>query len=362
MKKLLTVFLCILMIAGVGTAIYFGIQYNKTRAEKEVLIQQNAALQGVIDAVGPTTTAYTVAAKVNSGSVVRTVDLTSITVPTSTITDATVMDVSEIEGMLYKVNINPGTTITKDLVMTDEYDETIYEQDMTFEFLPLGLKVGDYVDIRVTFPYGQTMYVMSHKRIEQVVQETCTVKVFLNTAQQLLWQSAMKDKALYKDNGLALYITKYVEPGVQNDTMAFYPVRQEMEAIVQLNPNVKNKAECINSTLRKQIDRMLESVEDTDKMILTVGVQSEASSIKQSASQYLESDNSGYSVGQDNDSEDIDSTILDLSEQQVSDSLHEIDSTLTTVTEPEDVAPAITNQQRKDAAGGNPQEGEAFTE
>lgn len=337
MKKFLVVLSVILAIAGIGGTGYFFYQYSKTKGEKEVLVQQNAQLQSNIDAIGPVTTAYTVAAEVKCGNVIQDSDFVEVTMPVSSITDNTILDKTSIVGMLYKIDITPGTTITSDMVMSNEFDETIYQQDMAFDYLPLGLKVGDYVDIRMTFPYGETFIVLTHKRIEQLVQETSVVKMYLTPAQQAIWTSALRDSALYKENGLSLYLTKYVEPGVQDSTVAYYPVRQEMEGVVTLNPNIKNKKECINDALRKQIDLMLNIVTEDDKSALTAGVQTEASAIKNSVTQYIEdtgnsseSNNAGNTSTEVTEDTQLD-TSFNLDETEVTDSLQTLDSSLETL-------------------------------
>lgn len=42
------------------------------------------------------------------------------------------------------MDVKPGTTVTKSVVMESDLVEPVYEQDMTFDMLPLGIEVGDY--------------------------------------------------------------------------------------------------------------------------------------------------------------------------------------------------------------------------
>lgn len=288
MKKLLVALCILLFIAGITGTVYFYIQYDTSTKEKETLIQQNAVLQSTIDAIGPVTTAYTVAAEVDSRRIVHEEDFVEITVPVSSITEDTVTNLSTIVGKLYKVKIQPGTTMTNSLVMDRAFSEDLYELDMTFDYLPLGLEVGDFINVVCTLPFGQRFMVASHLRVENVVETTNIVKVFVTPAQQELWTSAMKDKALYSNIGLSVLAEKYVEPGVSDKVSTFYPVRTEMESVVALNPNIKNIDECVNSKLREQFDLMLENIEQETGSALQSGNTSISSMINSSISYFTE--------------------------------------------------------------------------
>ena len=206
MKKVLAVLAILAAVGGVGTSIYFYSQYSQVSKEKETLVQQNAVLQSSLDAIGPTTTAYTVAATTDMRKPIKSADFVRQTIPQSSVTEDTVLDLSEIEGKLYKVNISPGTTMTKSMVMDVMYEDVMYEQDMYFNYLPLGLKVGDFINVKVTFPHGQTFVALEHLRVEQLVESSDVIKVYLNTVQQEIWRSVLKDYNLYKGIGFSYYL------------------------------------------------------------------------------------------------------------------------------------------------------------
>lgn len=293
MKKFLVVLVCLLAIAGIGGSVFLFMQYKDVAKDRETLVEQNAVLQGAIDAIGPVTTAYTVSIPVVKGDVVKSEDFISITIPQANITDDTVTDISEIEGMLYKVTIRPGTTVTKSLIMGREHEDAIYELDMAFNFLPLGLKVGDYVNVKVTLPFGQTFIALSHLRVEQVVTDAYVIKTHVNAVEQELWKSAQKDVALYSSKGLSVFLEKYIEPGVDDNIKVFYPVRQEMESVISLNPNIVDARSCINHTLREKIDEVLLAVEDQDGNMLYGGNSSEAGALNNALNTYIEAEYGG---------------------------------------------------------------------
>lgn len=343
MKKVLMVFAVLLAIAGISGSVYFYIQYSKISSEREVLVQQNAVLQSSIDAIGPTTTVYTVADTVTTRDVVHSDDFVEILMPVSNITEDTVTDISKIEGMLYKVEIQPGTPITKSMLMLDEYTDTLFTRDLMFDYLPLGLQVGDFVDVQITFPFGQTFTVIPHLRVDQLVVEANVIKTHMTTWQWALWTSARKDYALYNQQGLSLYLSKYLEPGVDSDAIvAFYPVRQEMEAVVNVDPNIKEAELCVNSVLREQIDYMLETVADEEGGMLNSGIGGEAAAINGAVTQYYEnSTGTGTST--------IDETnngVIDL--ESASSTLNEASDALN-----RDTAPGVTDSQRTESLGSS---------
>ena len=305
MKKFLIVLLVLFMLAGVGGTVYFYYQYNTVSSEKEMLTYEVAGLQSELDAIGPITNVWTVSVATEAGQEIREDQLVQQAVPASTITENHILDKQKLIGNYYKVNMQPGTSFTKDLLITEAWDTITYERDLTFAFLPLGLKVGDYVDIRIVLPFGQEFVVIQHERVQQLVETSNTIKLLLDEAQIALWTSAMKDKALYGDMGVSLYVTKYVEPGITDEAVAFYPVRKEMESTVTLNVNIPNKKQCINSVLRTNIDNMLASVEVEQGSKLTSGVTSEASGVNMSKDSYVEEKHNYNNNGEVYDSSEV---------------------------------------------------------
>lgn len=310
MKNVLIVLLLILVLGGVAGTFYFYKEYNNAQAEKNLLVQQNGELQVAIDAIGPITQVWTVNTQVLAGSVVKEEELIQQTIPVSSITESFIMDKTNIIGKYYKVNLSPGVSITKDVLMQEELSEITYERDMSFSYLPLGIKVGDYVDIRLVLPYGEEFIVLRHQRVQQLVEDQNTIKLVLNEAQLALWTSALKDYALYKTRGVGLYVTKYIEPGITDKAVPFYPVRKEMENAILINPNIKIKTECINTKLREEIDTMINNVSDFDAGYLSGGVTEEASNLNSSKQSYFEKDPTASAQGEQENSSDKDTINL----------------------------------------------------
>lgn len=346
-KNIVIVLLLLLMLAGGAGTFYFYREFQTAVEGKEQVVQQNMELQVAIDAIGPTTTVWTVNTDVIAGAVVREEELVEQTIPASSVTDVYITSKKEAVGKYYKVDISPGVSLTKDILMGEALDGIVYERDLYFSYLPLGLKVGDYIDIRMVLPYGQEFTVVGHERVQKIVEDTSVVKVYFDESQLALWNSALKDLALYSSKGLSLYVTKYLEPGITDEAIPYYPVRTEMENVVTLNPNIMDKSVCINSALRVKLDEMIAAVDDEDASYLSSGVADEASAIESSRLEYTERQQATGSM------EGEDGKTLEEEYQESYDDLINLD--------PEDLTGnkgSVTGSDVEDARGDNPFEGE----
>lgn len=341
-KNILIVLFLLLAGAGAAGTLYFYRQYGEVAATRDQLIRQNGELQVAIDAIGPITEVYTVSTDVHAGMEVQLEELVMQTIPVSSVTDNYCLDANEIVGRYWKIDLSPGVSITKDCLMSDPMEDIMYERDITFSYLPLGIKVGDYIDVRMVLPYGQEFIILSHQRVRQLVEQTNTIKLVLTEAQNTVWNSALKDKALYGGKGLSIYVTKYIEPGITDVANTYYPVRKEMEAVVNLNPNIKDKSLCINSQLREDIDYLLTQIDELEVSDLVNGVATEASGINSSKSNYWEeSPTYQGDVSLKEQMEQGYDTIINLN--------------------PEDIngnSSSVTDEQKGNAKGDNPYSGE----
>ena len=241
-------------------------------AELDAYSATVASLQSRLDAVGTFTDVYTVKAPVLEGAVVLSEDdFVLQTIPTSVVPANAITNPKDVIGQAYRLSFKPGVTLTSDYFMSDNYLNHTYERDISLKSLPVGTKVGDYLDIRIILPYGEPYIALPHLRVNAIYDNT--IKVVLDEAELALYSSLKIDYALYKSIGLTLEATKYTHPGTHDDTKPFYPVRSEIEPVVVLNPNIVNKDRCINKDLRKTIDAKLKvygdelNSDDTGKLV-----------------------------------------------------------------------------------------------
>lgn len=292
MKKVLktvTISLVLLMLVGsTGYLFYKNMQLNKSY---EAATNQVTQLQAKLDAVGTFSDVYTVKVSVRMGQEIQEEDLILQTVPTSSIPVNVITDKAELVGNYYRIGFEPGVTLTSDLITKEEYIGSVYERDVFLDSLPVGTQVGDYIDIRVVLPGGEEFVVFPHKRVNARFENA--VKMRFDEADLWLYTSMMVDRSLYKDSGMKIYATKYVDPGAHDKTIAYYPVRKEVVDIMNINGNLTDtqRSRIWNSNLRASIDTKLKYYADPlnkDADSISRGWEEEEQRFE-SAAQYYES-------------------------------------------------------------------------
>lgn len=254
-KKILLILLILVLVgAGAGGTLYFYNQNKNQIEQNQQLVAQNTSIQQQLDAIGAMTTVYEVSKKCYSGKVINESDLIEVSVPVSSLGSASITDKTQIVGRYWRIDINPGTQISLDMLMEETEDGIMkFSKELTFTSLPVTTKVGDYVDLRIIIPNGEEYIVLNHKRIERLYEQTITI--FVSEEENTILHSAIADQAQY-DNIPVIYLTKYLEPGNSN-SLAFYPVSHDVENFIKWNPNIDDSTRCVNPTLRDHIDEVL---------------------------------------------------------------------------------------------------------
>lgn len=259
MKKGIAIILVIvaLLLGGGGTFLGF---YFYHQGIVEQYQEQVNKYQASLDAVGTITTTYTVTVETKPGQIITDDMVDEISIPMSMINESFVTDYDYIIGKYAKIVILPGTPITSDVLMEDDINNernlwhTVREYDIVVNMWPIGLKIGDYVDMRIMMPYGEEYIVLSHMRVNGMSDNT--VKFLLTEAQINLYQSAMVDYYLNSNQGVMMYFTKYIEPGVQKPANITYKVSDKIMEAMKKNPNLYATAwaSVYDATVRNEIE------------------------------------------------------------------------------------------------------------
>lgn len=301
----------ILTISGtavVVSGIWFGVMLHRTGSLEKKYTGEVAKLESTLNALGPSVTCYTLSEsfwnnnnKDIAGRTITDDSLQAISVPSSLVGTAYVTNKEDIVGKYYKVNIEPGTPITSDLVMEDKMDNTLRDIDISVSTWVVGMRVGDYVDIRLTLPYGEDYVVLTHKRIQSIGDKT--VKMYLTEDEWNTYQSAMVDYYLYSQKGARIYFSKYVAPGLQTEATAFYAISDRVKEVIRTNPNIVNLAQMeAQSALRPVIDGYLEQAKSPNTT-----VEQEAAAISAGRNSYTSDVSSDYRANKEQQSQQSDS-------------------------------------------------------
>lgn len=260
-KCVITFVVTALVISG----IWFFVLHVRTEKITEKFEGELSQLTSTLDALGPSVECYTVSEDFSdyydsntAGQTLTEESLVPITIPSSLVGDAYITDPSKIIGKYCKVNIIPGTPITADLLMAEKFDDTLRDVDIVVDARVVGLRKGDYVDVRITMPYGEDYVILPHKRIQQMNSKT--LKFYLTEVEWQLWQSATVDYYLHSALGCRIYLTKYVEPGVQQAATEWYAPSERVVQMMREDPNISVESQRYLSALasgRADVDNTL---------------------------------------------------------------------------------------------------------
>ena len=145
--------------------------------------------------------------------------------------------------VLARVDMNANTVVTSKLVV--QSDELITDDTRRVEYnmitLPVDLMTNDYVDIRLKTPQGQNFIVVSKAQVEIPVNGdgtyiVDTIRVNLREDEILAMSSAIVEA--YGLLGSELYVTKYVDPAMQDAAVPTYTPNATVTVQMQANPNI----------------------------------------------------------------------------------------------------------------------------
>lgn len=198
---------------------------------------------------------YVVATDVNSGDTITLEKLTTKTlngsvVPANVLTAAELdskSNVTDEDGNLIKkvnviskINLKAGTVITTDMVKIEgEVSNDVRKIECNAIQLASQIETGKYIDVRLRLPSGGDYIVVSHKKIEipaiDGVDSTNTIWLELSETEILTLNCAIVES--YKIKGALLYVTEYIEPGLQENATVSYSPNNEVYDLIQKDPN-----------------------------------------------------------------------------------------------------------------------------
>lgn len=216
--------------------VQFVVWRNANIASAEKYTSEIATLEQTINSYGASVTCYTVKSAVKAGDIVDMNSITPITFMSSTVTDQHITDTDVLKDKVFKIAINPNTPITSNMLMDEVLEDDARDRDITLDRMTVGISEGDYIDIRMTMPYGDDYIVLSHKRVYAVNDNT--IKLYMTELEWATYLGARIDYMLNADYGLVLYADKYVEPGIQQSAVAYYAVPENIASLLSKNPNI----------------------------------------------------------------------------------------------------------------------------
>lgn len=202
---------------------------------------------------------------VKAGNYVQESDILITSVPQDAVPQNAVTDTEELEGKLYKTNLSANTYLTEDLIMDMNLTDDMRELDVVMTEVPIGLEVGDYIDVRIAFPLGQDFIAIPHKKV--VAINGNVVKLVVEEVDFYANESMKADYGSYQ--AVKIYGAKYVEAGTQSGATAYYPVSADILKTEILDPNINTSNYANTLKRRKALEEQLiaaDLVEKNDKV------------------------------------------------------------------------------------------------
>lgn len=273
-----------------------------------ILVQMKGEEQARIDAQK---NVYVLKTSVQSGTVLTqdmftTVKADANVAPTDAVTATSFNSIAyDEEGneleVVAKIDIAANTIVTTNMLTTSDNINTddVRKEEYNMISLPSDLETGDTVDVRLRLPDGTNYIVVSKKKVTILDQggipSVNTISLDLSEGEILMMSNAIVEA--YMMEGSKLYITRYVEPGMQAGAITTYVPSGEVQNLINSDPNVVAQAKQELLTRfnnyngnRNNVNDELNTMDADDRAdSVATGTSSEISDAQDARQSYLDS-------------------------------------------------------------------------
>lgn len=146
-------------------------------------------------------------------------------------------------GRVAAVNIPYGVTILSAMTTDANIEKDTRNYEVSVASLMTTQKDNDFVDVRIAFATGEDYLLLAKKQVNDLDLKNSIFHTQMNEEEILRFESAIIDA--YKHKGTRIYVTKYVQPSLQETAEPTYPVNERVYDLItnnQLDPNVITSA------------------------------------------------------------------------------------------------------------------------
>ena len=143
-------------------------------------------------------------------------------------------------GKINTVTLPAGSVVLKSMTSESKLADDIREVEFNMFLIQSNQEDGDFVDVRITFPNGESYIVLSKKQLKALNLKENTVWLWLDESEILNISSAIIDAYIHP--GSKLHVTTYVLPGLQEAAIPFYPANTDVLDLMKKDPNILQKA------------------------------------------------------------------------------------------------------------------------
>ena len=217
---------------------------------------------------------------------------------TQDVEDPATGDIETVYTQKAKVNLNPGTILTSDLLYKDdELKSDVRTQEYNVIIPTSQLQTGDYVDVRLRTPDGRDLIVISHKEvtIPTILDIETNDSIWMNLTEDEILMMSCAIVESYQMNGAKLYTSKYVEAGIQEPATPTYLPNNATITLINKDPNIVQEAknELITrynenkNTIRPGIESATNNDDAADNVVDKT--EEEITGLKEKREEYIES-------------------------------------------------------------------------
>lgn len=243
--------------------------------------------------------AYVLTTDIKSGDNIKLENLKKVDVTTEIVPNNSVTLMQIEEDTIAKIDLKQGTILSADMITKSEEkttnDTRIQEYNMIL--LPSQINTDEYVDIRLRLPSGLDYIVVSKKKIElpQVlgIDSENTILLKLNESEIQTMSNAIVEN--YIMEGSILYVSKYIEPGLQNSSIPTYVPSIAVQEAIRENSNITVEARNAlikrfneSANTRNNINSSLNIYNDKSKDNIEKSVEEEVNKAMQERKKYLD--------------------------------------------------------------------------
>lgn len=248
---------------------------------------------------------------VNSGEVI-TSDMIKTIKADALVSPNDVVTVASLNSMMYsedgnemdviaKIDIAANTILTNNMIASSNEINTndVRKQEYNMIVLPADLETGETIDVRYRMPDGTDYVVVSKKKVTVLdqggVPSLNTISLNLSEGETLMMSNAIVEA--YQIKGSRLYISRYVEPGLQSGAITTYVANANVQSLIASDPNIVTtaKQELINRIQsqggqnRGNINSILGTIGQDDRTIDTeTGTETELTKGQDERQKYLD--------------------------------------------------------------------------
>ena len=163
------------------------------------------------------------------------------------------------------IDIPQGTHIVKSMMAQDDVSPVLREVEYDVIQVSSNIEANDFVDVRIFYPNGETFVVLSKKQLKGYQPDMPVCYLWVDEEEILRMSAAIVDAALY--SGSKLYMTKYIEPNIQQASLITYTPSISVLNLIENDPNIVERcSQLLNIEVRKALENRL-----SESMVQDVG-------------------------------------------------------------------------------------------